>query len=111
LKGSGRGRGVVRFVFYHAGITMCHGDEPLIRGIPALLLLHMLREHENTGKTVFFLCELRKSGKAFGGGGNLEARLARLAGRLSMRIPEVALRRRRGLRILESAHRLVLEER
>jgi hypothetical protein len=100
----------IRFVFYHDGVTMCHGGDPLIKGIPALLLLHMLRNYRSTGKTVFFLGELREAERTFGSGANLEARLARLAARLGDRVPGVRLRQRRGFRILETERRMILEE-
>lgn len=99
-----------RFVFYRDGVTICHGEEPLIKGIPALLLLHMLRLRGNSGKSVFFLGELREAERGFGSGSNLESRLERLARRLEERVPGVRLVKRRGMRILESRDRILLEE-
>lgn len=99
------------FVYYRDGVTICHGEEPLIKGIPALLLLHILRNHRDSGKTVFFLSELREANKGFGSGSNLEARLERLARRLEERVPGVRLIRKRGLRRLESTCDIALMER
>lgn len=88
-------------MFYRKGVVLCLDGNPLIKGIPALLLAYMLRSHGRTGRTVFFLGELRKADRRFGSGTNLESRLARLAKRLRERAPTLRLERKRGIRILE----------
>lgn len=85
------------------------GGNPLIKGLPAKLLLVLLRAHLSTGKALFFLSEL-KADRDLDVRSNLEARLDRLAKRLEARVKGLSLVKLRGCRRLECGAEVVLSE-
>jgi adenylate cyclase len=97
------------FTFYKEGDTLFLEEEPLIKGVPAKLLLYMLRENIAKSKSLFFLSELR-SNPDLGGFRNLEARLERLAKRIEERVEGMSLVRHTGCRRLECKHPISLKE-
>lgn len=100
---------VLRFTYYKEGETIFLQEAPLIKGTPAKLLLWMLRAYLETGKSIFFLSEMRTKSE-LGSIGNLEARLERLAKRMDEREEQVRLVRQRGCRRLECEFPISLEE-
>jgi adenylate cyclase len=89
----------LRFTFYKQGDTLFLNEEPLIKGMPARLFLYMLRTCHTTGRSLFFLSEMR-SNRSLGSVANLEARLERLAKRIEERVEGVTLVRQKGCRRL-----------
>lgn len=100
---------ILRFIFYKDGDTLFADNEPLIKGVPARLLLYMLRAYIAKGRSLFFLSELRTN-KDLEKFGNLEARLERLAKRLEQRVVGLKLMRQKGCRRLECKRPLSLQE-
>ncbi len=99
----------LRFAYYQEAGTMFLNSEPLIKGVPAKLLLSMLRAYVSNGKTLFFLSEFKVGGDP-AVSSNLEARLERLARRLEERPGKIRLERMRGCRKLVCEGTLDLEE-
>lgn len=100
---------ILHFTYYNEGETIFLQEAPLIKGTPAKILLWMLRTYLATGKSLFFLSEMRTKSD-LGSSGNLEARLERLARRMEEREEAVRLVRQRGCRRLECAFPVSLEE-
>lgn len=94
------GDGEFRFTYFSSAGTMFLNDVPLIKGVPAALLLRMLRARVEQGQRLFFLSEFRGE-KESGQLSNLEARLGRLEKRLEERGAGLRLVRLRGCRRIE----------
>jgi adenylate cyclase len=99
----------LRFRYYNQADTLFLDEQPLIKGMPAKLLIFMLRAYLATGKSLFFLSELRAD-RSLCIMGNLEARLERLAKRIESRVDWMRLVRQKGCRRLEFSIPVSLEE-